>query len=264
MKETAIRERSLLCSTEEVRAILDGRKTQFRRPLKEQPKLVNPLCEDVWEFNGEVFGSTSDLACHLFHDYYGNHGTPYGSAYANGSADRLWVKERWQTGGNFDKYGACAIGAACVEAGYASPSAPIRYEADGAVVPFGDNDQEDFGAWGRVRLPIHMPRWASRILLEIADVRVERVQDISFEDCLAEGIVGTSAWSDVSGDDIAAASKLHPSTMADDESIDQSWQDHTRFAFRDLWNQTHEKRGFGWDVNPWVWVIGFKVLEVKR
>lgn len=78
----------------------------------------------------------------------------------------------------------------------------------------------------RVSPSIFMPRWASRLTLEITSLRVERLQEISGDDAQAEGI------------------NMPPSFAV--------------AAFRELWNSLNAKRGFGWDVNPWVWVIGFK------
>jgi hypothetical protein len=78
---------------------------------------------------------------------------------------------------------------------------------------------------------IFMPRWASRIMLEIISVRVERLQDISEADAFAEGISGGDWLGDPVGE------------------------------YKKLWNSINEKRGFGWDKNPWVWVIEFKKLE---
>jgi hypothetical protein len=75
-----------------------------------------------------------------------------------------------------------------------------------------------------------MPRWASRITLEITNVRVERVQDISDQDAIAEGI-----------EDIGAGD--------------------LRGMYAVLWSSINDKRGFGWASNPWVWIIEFKVVQ---
>jgi hypothetical protein len=98
-------------------------------------------------------------------------------------------------------------------------------------------DYEDKIAFGFVkwRPSIHMPRWASRIMLEVTDVRVERVQEISTVNAEAEGCEG---WQ--------CRPKLYETVQ--------------RAEFRELWDSINAKRGFGWKVNPWVWVISFKVL----
>ena len=99
------------------------------------------------------------------------------------------------------------------------------------------------------RIPsIHMPRWASRITLEVTDVRVERVQDIGKDgsiarDILAEGI---------------------PQSAID---IQHKWfhpDDSPAIAFSQLWDSTNAKRGFDWESNPWVWVVGFILLELAN
>lgn len=81
-----------------------------------------------------------------------------------------------------------------------------------------------------------MPRWASRITLEVVSVRVERVQEISAADARAEGIRQPKDW--------------------------ETWSDqHGILEYRNLWNSINAKRGFGWDKNPWVWVIEFRRVE---
>lgn len=87
---------------------------------------------------------------------------------------------------------------------------------------------------------IHMPRWASRITLRVCDVRVERVQDISDTSILAEGIPQNGRMYD-------------PSGITHSESL--------RNDFCNLWDSINAKRGYGWDVNPWVWVVSFEVVR---
>jgi hypothetical protein len=81
------------------------------------------------------------------------------------------------------------------------------------------------------RSSIFMPRWASRLTLEITAVRVERLKDITIEDAQAEGVTPLG----VEGDG-------------------RRW----RASFRELWDSLNAKRGYGWDKNPWAWVISFK------
>lgn len=83
---------------------------------------------------------------------------------------------------------------------------------------------------------IFMPRTASRLTLELTSVRVERLQDISASDCRAEG--------------------LRP-----DDELSLLWRDNIRDKYRILWNSLNAKRGYGWDVNPWVWVLAFEVTR---
>lgn len=105
-----------------------------------------------------------------------------------------------------------------------APGAPIEYQADRCLTMAGGM-LPDRGKW---RPSIFMMPWMSRLTLEITGVKVERVQDISPADCRAEGV-------GICLNDIGA-----------------------RYAFGQLWNQINEKRGFGWDVNPWVWVVQFR------
>ncbi len=89
-----------------------------------------------------------------------------------------------------------------------------------------DDDPPD-GGW---KPSIFMPRWASRITLEIVSVRVEQVQDISEDDARAEGV----------DDGTGQTRPLHP------------------YWFRALWDSINSKRGYGWEKNPWVWVVAFR------
>jgi hypothetical protein len=83
-----------------------------------------------------------------------------------------------------------------------------------------------------------MPRWASRISLEVLDVRVERIDEISAADAIAEGIMPEANYMSIDCETPSPVDK-----------------------FQRLWDRINEKRGYGWDVNPWVWVVEFRVVK---
>ena len=95
-----------------------------------------------------------------------------------------------------------------------------------------------------------MPRWASRINLLVKDIRVERVQEISEGDAESEGLCNKGGIHLVD----CHYQVFHPDQECDcgDESLEN--------RFRELWDSINAKRGFGWDGNPWVWVIKFEVI----
>ncbi len=203
-----------------VKAILDEHKTQTRRIIKPQPDsecrkvIYNPSAYEPdrgWYFQGGNM-----LKC------------PYGKI-----GDKLWVRETWA---HIDDYlgndpGANALLSKCF------------YRAD---YPRGDNLDDEIKRW---KPSIHMPRWASRIDLEITDIRVERVQDISIDDAIAEGIEsvdGVTGWYKQYG--TKEFEKCHPMTR------------YPHSSFQTLWDSINVKQGFGWESNPYVWVIEFKNL----
>lgn len=208
---TVVKERPILFSGPMVRAILEGRKTQTRRVIAtDWWRCLDPEDDD-------------DRASAIPQCPYGQPG------------ERLWVRESW------------ASQIAPGENNYC-----IAYKADGEC---SGRLQDGAGGWmaihhgwisgvstvesgrfyGRTRYgswcpSIHMPRWASRLTLEITRVRVERLQDISEEDALSEGVT----------------------------TCDGVWSGSTRNAYRELWNSINAKRGLPWATNPWVWVIDFR------
>ncbi len=154
---------------------------------------------------------------------------PYG-----GIGDRLWVREAWQH-----------LDSPCADE-------PLTvYRATDA----GPNGESAAGlGW---RPSIHMPRWASRLTLEITDVRVERVQSITESDALAEGIA--SATKD---------GTLYKYGLGDADGLPggagwpwYEWEVSPRDAFARLWDALNAPRGHGWDVNPWAWIISFQRVE---
>lgn len=133
---------------------------------------------------------------------------PYGQP-----GGRLWVREAWRSGRLTDRFAPREM----------TPH-PVWYESDGPA-PDACN--------GKLRPGMFMPRWASRITLEVTGVRVERLQDISVADAMAEGVVETNA--NLRG--------LEPC---------MEW----RYAYEDLWNQINGPGA--WAANPWVWVVEFR------
>lgn len=192
-----MKERPILFSGPMVRAILDGRKTQTRRPYN--PKAGFPR-ED-----GEVTPTTADAW------------TDYGPCPIGQPGDRLWVRETWTT----TQYGKPV---------YRADSR----DRDGYFWPSVANDPKGV-LW---KPSIHMPRWASRITLEIVRVSVERVQDITEEGARAEGV-----------------------TIGEDRS--HSFAEHGlpyrphADAFHDLWQSIYGT----WDANPWVWAVEFRRVK---
>lgn len=177
--------------------------------------------------------------------------------------DRLWVKEAWaiarcstdyETGGETNYYEWTAddgdpskhLGR---NARYET-AATLHYRADGEernpteLYPTTDiNDEVIAPAEIRWRSPMFMPRWASRLTLEVTAVRVERVQDISEADAEAEGVdwIRDSSRVRVPGQD-----SRRPTAVE---------------CYRWLWNQLNAARGFPWSANPWVWSVTFRRVE---
>ena len=193
----------ILMSAPMVRAILARTKTQTRRVVKPQPRILagELLC---WK-DDALTDDQMAVRC------------PYGQP-----GDRLWVRETFR-------------GCRAYEVqGYAPKdwgNKPIWFEADGA--PPGRPEQ-----WAlRSRPSIHMPRWASRITLEVTGVRVERLQDISEADAVAEGSFTWAGEQDTPVRDLPEA----------------------RLVYRQLWEDINGPGS--WDTNPWVWCVDFKRPE---
>jgi len=227
--------RPILFSGEMVRSIREGRKTQTRRVVVARGRDLRPAqLQDGRQWLTDHSRNPLGL---LIQSRYGYPG------------DRLWVRETWAADFYWPRLGG-GVRKTWDEmpASFRGPKADpfVAFKADCAVWgfdtegrfvgPCGEADIRDYGRW---HPSIHMPRWASRITLEITDVRVERLQAITANDCIAEGV--PSRGIDRDGPCIASALMY----------IDD---------FQKLWDSINAKRGFGWDANPWVWVIGFRVL----
>ena len=142
---------------------------------------------------------------------------PYGAP-----GDRLWVRETWRTERRFDSVAPKAV----------PPRSLIQHAEE--------EPEPNHGVYGKTRPSIFMLRWASRITLEIVAVRVERLQDISEQDAISEGIDGIrDEWS---------------GSFCD---FDESLSDKSLYGI--LWESINGPGS--WALNPWVWVIGFRRLE---
>lgn len=234
-------ERPIIFSGEMVREILDGRKTQTRRiiNLKFDGVRLNPDAIAftqsrqnlrLWYIHAKHGSPTDDLFAEIL--------CPYGQP-----GDRLWVRETLRI---IERH---------------SRALPLEelnhllmYRATHVPVQIADTDEKRQWVVDRIKshieraydglgvqdfyVPsIHMPRWASRIDLEVTAVRVERVQEIAFDDIIAEGL-GSEEWN-----------------HGINEKGVESAVDH----FAELWNTLHGPDA--WDRNDWVWVIEFKTLD---
>lgn len=125
---------------------------------------------------------------------------------------------------------------------------PIHYRAD-ITDPW---EVEDYF----LKPSIHMPRWASRLTLEITKIRVERLQEISEEDAKAEGVRFTDF-----GDDYGYMKQQKPGFHVGEVSSYEECHGTAKTCFGGLWETIHAKDGMGWEKNPWVWVIQFRVVQ---
>ncbi|HBX0680636.1 TPA: hypothetical protein GM640_26215 [Klebsiella pneumoniae] len=196
---TKISERGMIFNAEMVRALLDGRKTQTRRIIKDCTVGRDPISKFI-KIGKKFIGCYPEDVPELIREC-----CPYGVP-----GDRIWVRETWA------EAGASAPDLKLYRANYPE-HVPSIYEN----VPPAEEI--------RWTPSIHMPRTASRILLEITDVRVERLRSMSQDDARAEGIIAASGPMEAG------------------------------LAFRELWDSIYGEES--WKANPWVWVIEFKRVE---
>lgn len=238
----------ILFSGPMVRAILEGRKTQTRRVVKLRKgdtigRIYGGDTPDEWT----VCGPDGDEVPFEFV-------CPYGSV-----GDRLWVRETWKVGA-WRRDGRMAIDyLASPELTHTPWIYPPKYDfAKLTEESFEDCDLQDAksdGAGGytwpagkspcRVRPSLFMYRWASRLMLEITDLRIERLQDISEADAQAEGCAVPNVLDAIlpkyEGNEKYMAANYYPE------------------VYRQLWNKLNSKK-HPWADNPWVWVVTFKVI----
>ena len=238
-------EKPILFSTPMVQAILDGRKTMTRRIIKPQPDEKYSYCHGICTSStdnknvGRVGLGPSNVLVKQFIK------PPYQPG------DHLYVRETWRIGAWAENPGRISVDYKAdgyIRREWLDVEDPERFErywiqsthdAEKAGLKFdldGQYHWEPGKAPTRWRPSIFMPKEAARIWLEVTNVRVERLQEISHKDIYREGIC---IWQDCA------------------EAIRNI---RTKY-FKKLWDGINLKRGYGWDSNPFVWAISFKVLE---
>jgi len=204
MKDKPIKDKPILFSGPMVRALLEGRKTQTRRVIKPQPVVLCGKDGHAFMTHNPTHYEDGSTSWTMVHRVIPNGENIY-TKFPFQVGDRLWVRETF------------------------SPCACYKCN-DPAMTPFhkpayrSDIDRDI--VW---KPSIFMPRWASRITLRVTGVKVEQVQEITEEDCVAEGMYRENTSMGL------------------------------RYCYGQLWNQLNEKRGYGWDKNPWVWCYTFEV-----
>lgn len=256
----AVRERPILFSSSMVRAILDGRKTQTRRIVKDEwahgfarsesfGYRTRPLQRESGAADFVTFSEpyTEHAGEPVWFYSWGNSRwlrCPYGSP-----GDRLWVKETWRTSIACD-----AKAPSDLERPGGGYGWPVWYAADDGEVTWRgvNNGGPGFTSPGRTRVSIHMPRWASRITLEVTGVRVERLHAITDDDARAEGVEPyTPPHGHISPEQRVPGPGFDRCRVGD--------QPH-RLPFADLWDRINGKRA-PWASNPWLWVVTFRRVE---
>lgn len=219
-------EKPILFSTPMMRAILDGNKTMARRIVKPQPPdEAKTLCGPK---TYEPIAIDKDGEMYPGSPVYGayDENGEWGTKCPYQPGDHLYVRETWR----------------CVK--YDSMDGELNYGVefkDGTRRYFEFDDNERYHQFGKFAFKegwqpsIYLPKEAARIWLEVVSVRVERLQGITEEDAGKEGV------------------KAYGPNNCSGTSA--------RIAFAELWDSLNAKRGYGWDVDPWVWVIEFKRVD---
>jgi hypothetical protein len=230
-----------------VRAILEDRKTQTRRIVRPQPEFTGASGDSFEWHGGPVLQRAGYGAPYVHTDRRAmekamERCNPYGQP-----GDRLWVRETWYCDNCFA--GDYEASLKCVRHPHSRAQCEaewkqlLYYRADAKngtcceLIP--ECECEGRSPW---KPSIHMPRWASRLTLEITGIGVQRLTEINERDADWEGTT-------------CHYNCTEPTHLVDGIHRCQPIED-----FRDVWNKTNEAKGFGWSANPWVWVIQFKRL----
>jgi hypothetical protein len=244
--KNAIVERPILFSGPMVRAILEGRKTQTRRIVKPQP----PRCIDSLHGNElrkrapyEIQDADGNNCGWGFQDEENNYKCRFGTI-----GERLWVRETCWSDGQEVYYSADEA------KGQWLPHRKRVKKGRDLSISRDESYQRLLtlhhyaGGFCRKVPAIHMPRWACRIVLEIENIRLERLHEITDDDCVAEG-------------QEPIGEKLNPPGGSVQLGRLNGKYAPVRQLFSELWTEINGANS--WNENPWVWVIQFRKIEEK-
>ncbi|HBQ7468902.1 TPA: hypothetical protein ACQ6JW_000592 [Klebsiella pneumoniae] len=227
-----MKERGMIFNGEMVRALLSGRKTQTRRIIKDCTVGRDQISKFI-QIEKKFIGCYPEDVPELIREC-----CPYGIP-----GDRIWVREAFRVHSR------------------ATDVATLVYKASERNSWTEQTHRVPVAVCNKPATPekwtpsLHMPRWASRILLEITDVRVERLNAISPEDAESEGLERTNFTG--FGDEPGLPSYPEPDVYFD--PLKKQWKEYPPEAFAGLWESIYGEGS--WQANPWVWVIEFKRVE---
>lgn len=226
-------DRPILFSGPMVCALLAGTKTQTRRVVHfdgiEKIAQFTPVATD--NTTGRRVFEMKDRQGKLLTRPAGKGLCDYQFQPRYAAGDRLYVREAWHAARSLDSTRPRDI--------------PRDSDIEHAATARG---YAEIGLKGKLRPSMFLPRWASRLTLIVTDVRVQRLQDISEADAIAEGIARSPHANEDQWIDYPAGSSA------------AGWTD-PRDSFRTLWDSLNAERGFGWDANPWVTATTFEVIK---
>jgi len=223
----------ILFNTEMVRAILKGRKTCTRRIIKKN-KIDDILSSQARTGNADV---SDEKSIKLLID------SPYNIG------DILYVRESWKIEEYYDSESLIVY--------KANGHKEMEYESEGKVYSKLWKFADRTGRIGWIP-SIHMPKEVARIFLKVTDVRVERLQDITVEQSTKEGCESSC---------VMCGNIKHGKCSGNSRKLNDCLIDQIYSPFKELWDSTVKKSDndtYGWDANPWVWVIGFERVEEKH
>ncbi|TIX28793.1 hypothetical protein [Mesorhizobium sp.] len=231
-------DRPILFSAPMVLALLAGTKFQTRRVLNPQPEHLQ-----VYDWKGKrLHDSEYRHWCwkgHVGADNWDDITKQLSPFLPYAVGDRLYVREAWRTSMAYDDISPSDMGG----------EEPIQYIADSAVETFG---WRGVAVPGRFRQGMHMPRWASRLTLTVAEVRVQRLQDITEADAIAEG---TECLAPPSGT-FAGGWRVYGTPP----EAGGMWSS-ARDSYHNLWDTLNADRGYSWAEDPWIVAVTFSVIK---
>lgn len=232
-------DKPILFSSPMVRALLDGRKTQTRRVIKPQPSYIESSGRWHWPIpKSKQHGCDAVVtASREWHEYLLAHQRPWHAV-----GDRLWARETWRAHGWHGD---------CVEIAYAAQRGLVGWSEQHEQIRYPNGDRNAFKYYAPKgpdfwRPSLFMPRWASRLTLTVTDVRIERLEDISEDDAIAEGVVDMGRRD---GEPYAhCVIPDMPDILMEHDAVP---------VYAQLWEKINGEGA--WQANPWVVAYTFTV-----